>query len=133
MTSLAGLYRGGWARKARLLCECAVTHPGLGKGNPWIGGTLGEAATTAARSATFLGSRYRRIAKRRGKPRALVAVGNSLLTIAYHLLSDPGARYTDLGADYHDHLAPQRRQRQLIRELERLTGQKVTLQQEAAG
>ncbi len=102
-----------------------------GKGNPWLGGTLGEAAISAARTKTFLGSRYRRIAKRRGKKRALVAVGNSILTIAYHLLSDPGARFEDLGADYHDRLSPQRRKRQLIRELERLSGQKVTLQEAA--
>jgi transposase len=92
-----------------------------GKGNPWIGGTLGEAAMGAS---TFLGSRYRRVAKRRGKKRALVAVGNSILTIAYHLLSDPDALFTD----FHDRLAPERRKRQLIRELERLSGKKVTLE-----
>ena len=64
-----------------------------GKGNPWLGGTIGEAAASAARTSTFLASRYKRIVKRRGKKRALVAVGNSILTIAWHLLSDPGARY----------------------------------------
>ncbi|MFG2007283.1 IS110 family transposase [Spirillospora sp. NPDC048911] len=102
-----------------------------GKGNPWLAGALGEAATSAARSSTFLGSRYRRVVKRRGKGRALVAVGNSLLTITYHLLSDPDAHFTELGADHHDRLAPQRRKRQLIRELERLSGQKVTLEEVA--
>ncbi|HEX3192051.1 MAG TPA: IS110 family transposase, partial [Streptosporangiaceae bacterium] len=98
-----------------------------GKGNPWLGGTLGEAATSAARTKTFLASRYKRIARRRGKQRALVAVGNSLLTIIWHLLSDPAARFTDLGPDWHDRLAPLRRKRQLIAELERLSGKKVTL------
>jgi transposase len=98
-----------------------------GKGNPWLGGTLGEAATSAARTKTFLAARYKRIARRRGKQRALVAVGNSLLTIAWHLLSDPAARFTDLGPDWHDRLAPLRRKRQLIAELERLSGKKVTL------
>jgi transposase len=98
-----------------------------GKGNPWIGGTLGEAATSAARTKTFLASRYKRIARRRGKQRALVATGNSLLTITWHLLSDPAARFTDLGPDWHDRLAPLRRKRQLITELERLSGKKVTL------
>jgi transposase len=98
-----------------------------GTGNPWLGGTLGEAAASAARTKTFLASRYRRIVKRRGKKRALVAVGNSLLTIIWHLLSDPAARFTDLGPDWHDRLAPQRRRRQLIAELERLSGKKVTL------
>ena len=60
-----------------------------GKGNPWIGATIGEAAMGASKTKTFLGSRYRRIGKRRGKQRALVAVGNSILTIASHSLLDP--------------------------------------------
>ena len=98
-----------------------------GKGNPWIGGTIGEAAMGASKTKTFLGSRYRRIVKRRGKQRALVAVGNSILTVAYHLLSDPHARFADLGADFHDRFHPERRTRQLIRELEHLSGKKVTL------
>ena len=103
-----------------------------GKGNPWLGGTLGEAATSAARTKTFLASRYKRIARRRGKQRALVAVGNSILTIAWHLLSDPAARFTDLGPDWHDRLAPLRSKRQLIAELERLSGKKVQLQEATA-
>jgi transposase len=98
-----------------------------GRGNPWLGGTLGEAAAGAARIKTFLAARYKRIVKRRGKKRALVAVGNSILTIAWHLLSDPAAHFTDLGPDWHDRLAPLRRKRQLIAELERLSGKKVTL------
>ena len=98
-----------------------------GKGNPWLGGTIGEAAAGAARTSTFLASRYKRIVKRRGKKRALVAVGNSILTIVWHLLCDPDAHFTDLGPDWHDRLAPQRRKRQLIAELERLSGMKVTL------
>ncbi len=98
-----------------------------GKGNPWLGGTLGEAAISAARTRTFLASRYKRIVRRRGKKRALVAVGNSILTIIWHLLSDPAARFTDLGPDWHDRLAPLRRKRQLIAELERISGKKVTL------
>ena len=98
-----------------------------GKGNPWLGGTIGEAAIGAARTTTFLAARYKRVVKRRGKKRALVAVGNSILAIVWHLLSDPDAHFTDLGPDWHDRLAPQRRKRQLITELERLSGQKVTL------
>jgi transposase len=98
-----------------------------GKGNPWIGATIGEAAMGASKTKTFLGSRYRRIVKRRGKQRALVAVGNSILTVAYHLLLDPQARFVDLGVDFHDRLHPQRRTRQLIRELEHLSGKKVAL------
>ncbi len=105
-----------------------------GKGNPWIGATIatiGEAAMGASRTKTFLGARYRRIVKRRGKKRALVAVGNSILTIAYHLLSGSHTRFVDLGADFHDRLHPQRRTRQLIRELEHLSGKQVTLQDAA--
>ena len=71
-----------------------------GKGNPWLGGTLGEAAVGAARTKTFLAARYKRVVRRRGKKRALVAVGNSILVIAWHLLSDPDARFTDLGPDW---------------------------------
>jgi transposase len=115
------------ARQSAGRAKAATT----GEGNPWLGGTLGEAAVSAARTSTFLAARYRRIVKRRGKKRALVAVGNSILTIAWHLLSDPDTRFTDLGPTWHDHLAPLRRKRQLIAELERLSGMKVTLQQAA--
>jgi transposase len=100
-----------------------------GKGNPWLGATVGEIIATAGRSQTFLGQRYRRIAQRRGKPRAIVAAGNSLLTIVYHLLSDPDAHYIDLGVDYYQsRINRERRERRLIRELERATGKKVVLQ-----
>ena len=118
-----------WAKFAPQARQSAGKgKPGsTGKGNPWLGGTLGEAAIGAARTATFLGARYKRVAKRRGKQRAIVAIGNSLLTIAWHLLSDPDTHFNDLGADHHDRLAPERRKRQLIRELERLSGQNVTL------
>jgi transposase len=123
-----------WAKFAPLARQSAgKSKPGTtGKGNPWIAGTLGEAGIGAARTKTFLGSRYHRLARRRGKQRALVAIGNSILTIAWHLLSDPDARFTDLGPDWHDRLAPLRRKRQLIAELERLSGRKVLLQEAAA-
>jgi transposase len=123
-----------WAKFApRARQSAGKSKPGsTGKGNPWIAGTLGEAAIGAARTKTFLGSRYHRLARRRGKQRALVAAGNSILTITYYLLSDPGARFTDLGPDWHDRLTPLRRKRQLIAELERLSGKKVLLQEAAA-
>ena len=69
-----------------------------GDGNPYLKGVLGEAAAAAARTGTFLGERYRRIARRRGKLRALVAVARSILVIVWHLLSDPAARFHELGA-----------------------------------
>jgi transposase len=72
-----------------------------GKGNPYLKGALGEAAAAAAKTSTFLGERYRRIIKRRGKLKALVAVARSILVIIWNLLSNPTARFRDLGADYH--------------------------------
>jgi transposase len=101
---------------------------GTQKGNPWLGAVLGEIVAAAARTDTFLGERYRRLARRRGKPRAIVAVGNSILKIVWHLLSAPGTAYADLGPDYHQSRINQaKHKRHLIRELEKLTGQKVTL------
>jgi transposase len=111
------------ARQAAGRSKTAAT----GKGNPWLGGTIGEAAVSATRTRTFLAARYKRVVKRRGKKRALVAVGNSILTICWHLLSDSAAHFTDLAPDWHYRLAPQRRKHQLIAELERLSGKKVTL------
>ncbi|MEV5083912.1 IS110 family transposase, partial [Streptomyces sp. NPDC056159] len=68
-----------------------------GQGNPWLKGALGEAANAAARTDTFLGARYRRIVKRRGHAKALVAVARSILVIAWHLINDPSASYQELG------------------------------------
>ena len=70
-----------------------------GKGNPYLKGALGEAAAAAARTNTFLGERYRRIVKRRGKLKALVAVARSILSIVWQLLSDPTTRFHYLGPD----------------------------------
>lgn len=119
-----------WAKFAPIDRQSAGTKKGgsTGKGNPWLAATLGEVVVGLARTNTFLGDRYRRLARRRGKKRALVAVGNSVLTITWHLLCDPNARYHDLGADYYQSkLNTHRRQRDLIRQLEHLTGQAVTL------
>jgi transposase len=69
-------------------------------GNAYLRGALGQAALGASRTGTFLGERYRRVARRRGKAKAQVAVARSILTIIWHLLADPAARYTDLGPDY---------------------------------
>jgi transposase len=100
-----------------------------GRGDPWLGGALGEAAAGAARTATFLGARYRRLARRRGKKKALVAIGNSLLVIIWQLLSEPRASYQDLGVDFYEtHVNQRRRERSLIGQLEQITGKKVTLQ-----
>lgn len=60
-------------------------------------------ATAAAKTDTFLGERYRRIVKRRGKLRAMVAVAHSILVIIWHLLADPASRFHDLGPHRHPH------------------------------
>jgi transposase len=124
-----------WAKFAPIDHNSAGKKGGgsTGKGNPWLAGTLGEIVAAAARTDTFLGERYRRLARRRGKARAIVAVGNSLLTIIWHLLNDPDAHYHDLGAGfYQTRINTRRRERDLIRQLEHLTGQKVTLAATAA-
>jgi len=72
-----------------------------GQGDTWLRGSLGQAATGAARTATFLGERYHRIARRRGKTKAQVAVARSILVIIWHLLADPADRFTDLGPGYY--------------------------------
>jgi transposase len=98
-----------------------------GKGNPYLRGALGEAAAAAARTDTFLGERYRRIVKRRGKLKALVAVARSILVIVWHLLTDRAARYRDLGAAYYaSRIDKDRKTRSHIRQLEAL-GYTVTL------
>ena len=89
---------------------------------------LGEAAVAAGRTSTFLGERYRRIARRRGTKRAIVAVGRSILIIVWHLLSDPTARFHDLGPGFYDTRSnAERSKRNHVRQLEAL-GFKVTLQ-----
>jgi transposase len=125
---------------ARHLCSWAKFSPGLhssagktkgtgstGHGNRYLARILGEAAVVAGRTDTFLGERYRRITKRRGKKRAVVAVGRSILVIVWHLLADDDASFTDLGADHFTrHVNPDRRKRNHIRQLEAL-GYTVTL------
>lgn len=101
---------------------------GTGKGNPYIKGALGEAAAAAARTDTFLGERYRRLVKRRGKLKALVAVARSILVIVWHLLTDIDARFTDLGSGYHaSRTDTERKTRTHIRQLQAL-GYTVTLE-----
>jgi transposase len=120
-----------WARYAPGVKESAGRKKGngsTGHGNPYLARVLGEAAVAASRTNTFLGERYRRIARRRGKKKAIVAVGRSILVIIWHLLSDENARYHDLGPDFYDNrIGPERIKRNHIRQLEAL-GYKVTLE-----
>jgi transposase len=80
------------------------------KGNRYLGGTLGETAVAAGRTQTREGARYRRIARRRGTGKAMVALGNTQLKVLHKLISNPGMRYEDLGPDYYERRADQRRQ-----------------------
>jgi transposase len=88
---------------------------------------LGNIVATAARTDSFLGERYRRLVRRIGKLKALVAIARSILMIVWHLLADPTARYHDLGADYWaSRIDKDKKARNHIRQLEAL-GFTVTL------
>jgi transposase len=80
------------------------------KGNRYLAAITGETAVAAGKTQTREGARYRRIARRRGKPKAGVALGNTQLKVYHKLLSTPGMRYEDLGVDYYDNRASTRRQ-----------------------
>ena len=102
------------------------------KGNRWLRRTLAESARAVSRAKnTYFQAQYRRLAARRGKNRAAVAVAHSLLVVLYHLLKDPTAHYRELGGSYFDQLDPQRLQRHLIKRLEAL-GYEVVLTPKAA-
>ena len=93
-----------WAKRCPQTRQSGKKHTAgsAGKGNPWLNGILGEIAASASRTDTFLGERYRRLARRRGKRKALAAIARSVLVIIFHLLADPAARFRDLGPDYYD-------------------------------
>ena len=119
-----------WARLAPGIKESAGKKKGkasTGHGNAYLAAILGNAAAGAAKTDTFLGERYRRIARRRGSKRAIVAIGRSILVIVWHLLSDPDARFHDLGPGYYAaRIDPECRERTHVRQLEAL-GYTVTL------
>jgi transposase len=122
------------------LCSWAKFSPGInssagktkgngstGHGNRYLARVLGEAAVGVGRMDNFLGARSRRVTRRRGRKRAIVAVGRSILVIIWHLLQDPDARFYDLGADHFSrHTNPDARKQAHIRQLEAL-GYTVTL------
>ena len=119
-TSWAGLAPGknesaGRNRSARTL-----------KANCYLRPALIEAAHAAGKTNTYLGEKYRRIARRRGKKRAAVAVARTILIIVYHMIQD-GTEYVERGSTYFDQLHPQSTQQWLTKRLERL-GFKVTLE-----
>jgi transposase len=90
------------------------------KGNRWLRRALTQAAWAASHTKdTYLSAQYRRLAARRGKKRALVALGHTILVIVYRILRR-GTAYEELGAEYLDSLEPERQTRQLVRRLEKL-------------
>jgi transposase len=97
------------------------------KGNQWLRRALTEAGWAASHTKdNYLAAQYRNIARRRGRKRACIAVGHSILRIAYHLLETAGARYKDLGPDYFTTHKKQQLATQLLRRLASL-GYQVTI------
>ena len=122
-------------RLASWAAMCPGNHQSAGKrtsgrtrrGCPWLRSALVEAAQAAARSKdSYLGAQFRRLAARRGRKRAAVAVGHTILTIAYYVLTRE-RDYQDLGLDYFDRRDHDRVTDQLVRRLERL-GHRVSLE-----
>ena len=97
------------------------------KGNPWLKRALVQAAWAASHTkGTYLAASYRRVAARRGRKRALVALGHTLLRVMYHMLRAQ-TDYVDLGGDYFERRDREALSRRLVRRLERL-GLKVTVE-----
>jgi transposase len=111
-----------WAKFAPGVSESAGRKKGTsstGHGNRYLARVLGEAAVGAGRTKTFLGERYRRIARRRGKKRAIVAVGRSILMVVWVLLNDEEKRFVDLGPGYYEsRINRSRSTRNHVRELQ---------------
>jgi transposase len=113
---------------------CPGSHESAGKrksgktrkGNKWLRAALVAAAWGASHTRTYLGAQYHRLARRRGKKKAIVAVAHSLLVIAYHILKD-GTVYRELGHDYFERRDTVRLQRRLVTRLQSL-GLRVTLE-----
>jgi transposase len=97
------------------------------KGNRFLRTSLVQAAHAAARTkGTYLSAQYRRLATRRGKKRAILAVAHSILVMAYYMIQRQEP-YHEAGADFFDRLQPEDTARRLVKRLEQL-GYQVTLQ-----
>jgi len=126
---------------AKHLASCAGLCPGnresagkrLGSkttpGDTWLKAVLGEVAWAIARRKrdNYLTAQYHRLARKRGKHKAAVAVMHSVLVIAYHILKEDGTVYQDLGPNYFDERSKEETTRRTVKRLERL-GYKVTLE-----
>ena len=97
------------------------------RGNRWLAEVLTECAWAAARSRdTYLAAQFWRLARRIGKKKAAIAVGHSILVIAWHLLSDD-CDYADLGGDFFIRRDADRARQRAVAQLQAL-GYQVTLQ-----
>ena len=102
-----------------------------GNGNHWLVSTLVQVSWAAShKKGSYFGAQYRRLAGRRGKKKALIALAHSILTVAYHVLKTTKP-FCDLGADYFERLHRDRIRRYHAKRLEHL-GYKVKLTEEAA-
>ena len=86
------------------------------RGNKYVSAILGETAVAAGKTGTREGARHRKISRTRGKAKACVATGNTQIRVFHALLSSPGTRYQDLGADWYN------TQHQAARRVSRLVG-----------
>ena len=100
-------------------------HAPTKKGNHWLKSGLVEAAKAAARTKTYLGARYHRLARRIGANRAAMAVAHTIAVILHHVIRT-GRPFDDLGHGYFDERDRQAITRRAVRQLERL-GHKVSL------
>lgn len=121
LASWAGVAPGQYESAGR--SKSAKTRPG----DKWLQGALGAAALSIARSDRgYLGTRYRRLAARAGKQKAIVATEHKLLVIIWHM-AHTGALYDDPGTDYYTRLRPHRTKKQALNQLKAL-GYTVTLE-----
>lgn len=121
LCSWAGMCPGNYESAGKR--QKGTTRPG----NRWLRATLTQSAWAASHTkGKYLSSQYRRLASRRGRKKALIAVGRSILTILYEMLAHD-TPYADLGGDWFDRQQPQRMQRHFVKRLEAL-GYKVTLE-----
>ena len=101
------------------------------KGNSWLRRALNNAAWGGSRAKkSFFSARYSRLVKRRGKPRTILAVGNSILKAVYHMLKEH-TPFKDLGREYYQSINTGAHKRKLVKSLESL-GYKVELKVEPA-
>ena len=126
LASWAGVCPGHHESAGR--AKSSKTRPG----DRWLKGALGAAALSIARHpGTFLNAKYQRLAKSRGRAKAVVAIEHTLLTLTWTMLTT-GTLYDDPGPDYYTRRSPERAKNHAIHQLQAL-GYQVTLQPRGAG